>query len=90
MSTSDGSSLAELFARLPVGHSVVEQGGRRWSAVRSVQVGGRSQKVFASELGGPDIVSANLYLVGDAEELRPCEMPAARVLDFLGQLRVLP
>lgn len=85
-----GSSPADLFARLPVGHSVVEHDGCRWRAVRSVQVGGRSQKVFAEELGGTGIVSANLYLVGTREELRPCEMPAEAVLDFLRELRTLP
>jgi peptide-methionine (S)-S-oxide reductase len=85
-----GSALAELFARLPVGHSLVEHGGRRWRAVRSVQVDGRSQKVFAEQLGGTGVVSANLYLVGDREELRPCEMPADAVLDFLRGVRTLP
>jgi len=84
------TTLADLFGRLPLGHCVVEYDGRRWSAVRSVQVGGRSQKVFAEELGGTDIVSANLYLVGDGQELRPCEMSADKVVDFLRGLREVP
>lgn len=42
--------------------------------------------VYAEELGGRDVVSANLYLTGDRPQLRPCEMPAEKVLDFLTRL----
>lgn len=54
--------------------------GRRYGVTRSVLVGGRIQKLYAEQLGGTDVVSANLY-AGD--ELRPCEMPAAKVLAFV-------
>jgi hypothetical protein len=57
--------------------------GSRWGVTRSLAVGGRSQAVYAEQLGGRDVVSANLYLVGGHAELRPCEMPAAKVVDFL-------
>ncbi|MBZ5737853.1 hypothetical protein [Nocardioides mangrovi] len=39
--------------------------------------------VYAEELGGTDVVSTNVYLVEAGDELRPCEMPAAKVLAFL-------
>lgn len=39
--------------------------------------------VYAEELGGSDVISTNVYLTSSAEELRPCEMPAQKVLDFL-------
>ncbi|MEP6649929.1 MAG: hypothetical protein ABJA74_08445 [Lapillicoccus sp.] len=39
--------------------------------------------VFAEELGGSDVVSANVLRLSGGAELRPCEMPAARVLEFL-------
>lgn len=74
--------LAALFERVPLGWSEVTWAGRRYGVTRSVHAGGRSLKVYAEQLGGPDVVSANLYLSG-AEELRPCEMPAAKVLAFL-------
>lgn len=84
---------AALFARLPEGWSEVEHDGVRWGASRTVQVGGRSQKVWAEELGGGRHVSANLYAVGSGAtarvEVRPCEMPAAVVRDFLAGLEVV-
>lgn len=76
---------SRLFARVPLGHSVVEYDGARWGVTRAEQVGGRSQRVYAEELGGSGVVSANLYLVGDEPALRPCEMPVERVLDFLAR-----
>ncbi|UJH69615.1 hypothetical protein [Ornithinimicrobium sp. INDO-MA30-4] len=39
--------------------------------------------MYAEELGGTDFISANLYLGGTEEHLRPCEMPAAKVVAFL-------
>ncbi|WP_200919160.1 MULTISPECIES: peptide methionine sulfoxide reductase [unclassified Nocardioides] len=80
----EATEAARLFARVPLGHSTVRYAGRTWSLTRSEQVGGRSQKVWAEERGGTAVVSANLYSPGDgADRFRPCEMPAAVVLDFL-------
>ncbi len=79
-----------LFERLPVGWSEVQHEGRRFGVTRSIHAGGRSESVYAEELGGPGVVSANLYRVGDRAQLRPCEMPADIVLDFLSRLRVVP
>ncbi len=79
----DGTGVAARLARLPVGTSYVRYRGRRWVAVRSVAAGGRVERLWAEELGGRAFVSANLYLTGDGERLRPCEMPEAVVLDFL-------
>ncbi len=76
----DPSDLAALFARIPQGWSVAQYRGRRYGVTRTVHAGGRAQKIYAEELAGRDVVSANLY--GDAE-LRPCEMPTEKVLDFL-------
>ncbi|MCM0620351.1 peptide methionine sulfoxide reductase [Nocardioides bruguierae] len=76
--------VSDLLARLPLGWSEVRYRGRRWSVTRSVQVGGRSQKVLAHELGGTGLVSANVYVPDDGvERFRPCEMPAEEVVAFL-------
>jgi hypothetical protein len=77
--------LKALFARLPVGWSIVEYDGRRYGVTRTVLAGGRSEKVLAEALDGSDLVSANLYSVGGEDLLKPCEMPAKKVLDFLSQ-----
>ncbi len=55
-------------------------GGRRYGVTRTVSAGGRIQKLYAEELGGTDVISANLYA---STMLRPCEMPAAKVLAFV-------
>ncbi|WP_206422610.1 hypothetical protein [Nocardioides pantholopis] len=79
----------EFVARLPLGWSEVEYAGRRYGLSRTVQVGGRSEKVYAEELGGSDVVSANLYRPRQGPAvLRPCEMSAAKVTSFLAGLRL--
>jgi hypothetical protein len=75
--------LADLLARAPDGWSEGTYDGRRWSVVKTARVAGRAVSVYAQELGGTDVVSTNVYLTGAAEELRPCEMPAEKVLAFL-------
>ncbi len=74
---------AALFDHVPVGWSEVIYAGRRYGVTRSVAAEGRALSIYAEELGGRDVVSANLYLTADGPQLRPCEMPAAKVIDFL-------
>jgi hypothetical protein len=81
--TSEGSSLEALVARVPEGWTAVTYAGRRWGLTRTTHVDGRSVSVYAEELGGPDVVSANVFRLSGGAELRPCEMPAATVLEFL-------
>ncbi len=84
------TSVADLLDRLPVGYSEVRYRDRRWSVTRTVQQDGRVHKLWAEELGGSGVVSANLYLTSAGEELRPCEMPASEVLDLLTGWRAIP
>ena len=80
---SDAPSLEALVARVPEGWTAVSYAGRRYGLTRTTHTDGRSVSVFAEELGGPDVVSANVFRLSGGAELRPCEMPAAKVLDFL-------
>ena len=75
--------LAALLERVPEGWTPVVFEGRRYGLSRVDRAGGRSISVFAEELGGTDVVSANVYRTSTGELLKPCEMPAARVLAFL-------
>ena len=77
------NDVSALFARVPEGWSVVEYDGRRYGVTRTVHAGGRSESVLAEELGGADMVSANLYRLDGEDVLKPCEMPAGKVLAFL-------
>ena len=74
---------AALFHRVPLGWSEVMYAGRRYGLTRSVAATGRAMAVYAEELGGRDVVSANLYLTTVGPQLKACEMPAAKVVDFL-------
>ena len=60
---------------------------RRYGVTRTVSADGRIEKLFGEELGGTDIISANLYL---GDRFRPCEMPAEKVLAFLTWSTPLP
>lgn len=82
------TGLLALFERVPEGWSEASYDGRRWGVTRTVRLGGRQQSIYAEELGGTDVVSANLYLPSEGEEaFRPCEMPAEKVRSFLEGMR---
>lgn len=70
--------------QMPRGYSQGEYRERRWGATLTEAAGGRRFKLFGEELGGTDFVSFNLYLPGDGTpQLKPCEMPAAKAVDFV-------
>lgn len=72
------------FAALPEGFSQGVYEGKSWSVSREVKQGGKQQKLYARELGGKDFVSLNLYYLSDGTpKLKPCEMPALKVIDFV-------
>ena len=75
--------MGELFDRVPVGWSLVVYDGRRYAVTRSVHGDGRSESILAEALDGSDLVSANLYRLDGEDALKPCEMPAEKVIAFL-------
>jgi hypothetical protein len=75
--------LGDLVDALPEGWSEVTYAGDRYGLTKITHAGGRSSRVYAEQLGGSDIISANVYRTGAGAVLKPCEMPAAKVLDFL-------
>ncbi|MFI1013134.1 hypothetical protein [Streptomyces sp. NPDC020965] len=79
----ESASLVALVERIPEGWTLATYEGRRYGLTRTTRVGGRSISVLAEELGGPDLISANVYRTHKADHLRACEMPEAKVLAFL-------
>lgn len=75
--------LDELLARLPEGWHLAVYRGRRYGVTKRTGAGGRRVTLYAEELGGTDIVSANVYRTSAGDLLRACEMPDAKVLAFL-------
>jgi hypothetical protein len=78
-----GAPLAAMVDRVPEGWTLVEYDGRAYGLTRTTRVAGRGVAVYAEELGGTDVVSTNVYRTSAGDELRPCEMPPAKVLAFL-------
>lgn len=79
-----------LLARVPEGWSVVSYLGRPFGLTRTDRVDGRSVTIYAEELGGSDAISANIYRGSNGDMLRSCEMPDAKVLDFLRTWTPIP
>ena len=50
---------------------------------KTTYTGGRSVKLYAHDLAGPDFVSLNLYHLAAGDVLKPCEMAEAKVRAFV-------
>jgi hypothetical protein len=77
------STLATMLDQLPDGWSRVTYDGRVYGVTKATAVRGYAISVYAEELGGTDVVSANVYRTAEEDLLKPCEMPVAKVIAFL-------
>lgn len=85
-STDDAPPAAFLDAieAWPPGYGEGVYDGRRWGVTLNGRADRRRVWLYGEELGGTGRVSFNLYRVaGGRAALRPCEMPAARVIAFV-------
>ncbi|NNE80360.1 MAG: hypothetical protein HKN18_08825 [Silicimonas sp.] len=74
----------QAFDVLPVGGYGGTFAGKRYRVTKTVMSTGRSQKLEAEELGGADYISFNIYRLSDGTALlKPCEMPAEKVTNFV-------
>ncbi|WP_457584879.1 hypothetical protein [Ensifer canadensis] len=72
------------LAALPAGYVDGIFQGRRWSATVRRSADGKRVWLYGEELGGPDVVSFNLYLLTGANALlKPCGMSSSKVIDFV-------
>jgi hypothetical protein len=76
-------SLRAALDLIPPGYSEGLYQGRRYGMQKTLHAGGKGLKFFARELGGTDFVSLNLYRLASGDLLKPCEMPEAKVREFL-------
>lgn len=83
----DADELGRLLARVPEGWTRFEIAGRPWAVSRVARGDGRTVTLEAEQLGGADAFGANVWLTSAGPVLRPCEVPAEKVL---GLLRSLP
>ncbi len=68
---------------IPEGHSLGHYQGRRYRVEKTTHTAGRSVKLYAHDLSGPDFISLNLYHLTSGDLLKPCEMPEAKVREFV-------
>jgi peptide-methionine (S)-S-oxide reductase len=83
---TDPDELGRLLARVPVGWTRFEIAGRPWAVSRVPRGDGRTVTLEAEQLGGADAFGANVWLTSSGPVLRPCEVPAEKVLDLLRSL----
>ncbi|MEL7149491.1 MAG: hypothetical protein AAFX07_14720 [Pseudomonadota bacterium] len=80
----DDDTFVVAFDSLPIGGYGGTYNGKRYRLNKTIMATGRSQKLEAEELGGNDYISFNLYRLASGESLlKPCEMPAEKVIDFV-------
>ena len=76
------------WGALPEGNFEAIYNGKRYGVTRTERSGGRQAWLWAEERGGRDRISANLYRLASGARLKPCEMPARKVVDFVLHARV--
>lgn len=83
MSGPDGAFLTA-FDALPRGTFEAAFAGRRWVVTRASFAAGRAEKLVGEACDGSDAISMNLYrLAAGRVRLAPCEMPEAKVREFV-------
>jgi len=82
----DQAPFLQRFFTLKAGYQTVEYQGHSYGMTVSISSDGKRRKLYAEQLGGNDHISFNLYLLDQqAPLLKPCEMPAEKVMDFVQQ-----
>lgn len=76
-------SYRERLKGFPEGAVEVTYEGKRYLMRKETHLGGRLIKLYAEALGGNDFVSLNYYETASAPLLKPCEMPAEKVIAFI-------
>ena len=74
---------------LPDGNFEGLYGDRRYGVTKTERSEKRQAWLWAEERGGPDRISANLYRLKSGAQLKPCEMPAEKVINFVLGVKVL-
>lgn len=60
---------------------------RRYLLTKSTKLEGALIKLYAHELGGRNFISLNYYT--NKQLLKPCEMPAEKVISFILNMEVI-
>ncbi len=84
MPDTSAAAVWSTLAAWPRGWFTARYDGRRYGVSNTAHANGRSAKLYAEELGGPDRISLNIYAPPSGDPaLRPCEMPIDKVTAFV-------
>jgi peptide-methionine (S)-S-oxide reductase len=75
--------LDTLLRIIPEGWSRAEIAGQAWGVTRTTRAGGKVISVNAERLGDTEQLGANVWITSEGPVLRPCEVPAEKVMQFL-------
>ena len=82
----DPDELLEMLSKVPDGWTRRVVAGVPWGVSRVDRAGGRTTTLTAERLGGTGFLSANIWHTTSGPVLRPCEVPAGDVMQFLRDL----
>ena len=75
--------LDALLRAIPEGWTRAEVAGRAWGVTRATRAGGKVVSINAERLGATEQLGANVWITSEGPILRPCEVPAEKVMQFL-------
>jgi hypothetical protein len=73
----------QILENLPTGSTYGLYEGQKYLITKEVLNSGKSIKLFAKSLASSEFISLNYYKTTSGDHLKPCEMPAAKVIKFL-------
>lgn len=71
------------------GYSEGIYNNNKYGITKTIFNKGKSIKLYAEELGGNDFISLNYYITKSKDLLKPCEMPEAKVIDFMKNVKLI-
>ena len=83
MNGTQNPDLGALIGAVPEGWTRADVDGRPWGVTRVTRAGGKMVSLNAERLGDSEQLGANIWITSDGPVLRPCEVPAEKVLHFL-------
>ncbi|HEU0041638.1 MAG TPA: peptide methionine sulfoxide reductase [Jiangellaceae bacterium] len=83
MDGGQDQELDTLLRTIPEGWTRAEVDGEAWGVTRATRAGGKVISINAERLGDTEQLGANVWITSEGPILRPCEVPAEDVLQFL-------
>ena len=80
------SNFYKKVVKIQDGSTNVEYQNKKYILSKQTLQSGKIVKIFADEAGGKDFISFNMYKLKTGWELKPCEMPVDKVVNFMEEL----